>query len=152
MTPRPTLRAVWVPAAVVVLACVDLAVRHSPDGAPGSSPREVRKEVPLAGPDVIALLDGLTVGDVLGDSQVERIHAPHERQVRIVLHRAGRSWSLWVALRDGDAGPHAPRETVRYALFYENIEVEPAVLTATLDALAARLERTEQGVPVPAGL
>jgi len=152
-------RGLLVPAVIAAVAVADLAWRGwapaaSSDGRAQPASAEP-PEPPAAGPEVVALLDGLRPGDALAGWEVQRIGAPRERQVRIDLRRGELEWPLWVALRGAQPDRLSPRETARYALFYGHLPdggVDAPSLQQTLDALAARLERTEQRVPVPPGL
>lgn len=149
MLPRRIRRLVVAPALVLVCVAATIALERRAASPEPQAPVDGER---LAGADVVALLDGLGAGDTLANLRVRRILAPRERMVAVELETAGTFFTLAVAAHG--ATPHnAPRSTARYDLFF-SVPADPPIPSATidaaLDALAARIGRTEARVPVPA--
>lgn len=153
---RPTLRRAAAPLLLTMAAALATLLPVRP--APGRGGEDRSEDAPPATPEVLALLDGLRVGDALGDFRVRRIAAPTPsgRVIAVDLENAGMELTITIARRD--ALPHrAPRRTARYDLFYGS--PRPAgrtlafeAIAPLLEALAARIARVEERAPTPAGM
>jgi len=131
--------------------------RASPSSVPpaaSSAPQTAKPARPAAGPDVLALLDGLGPGDRLGPAEVAFVSPVAHGTFDVELKSGATRGALFVGMREGGPAPAASSD--RYAVYYwnrntaERMSVES--LQAACSALAERLRRTEARVPVPSGM
>jgi membrane-associated protease RseP (regulator of RpoE activity) len=112
---------------------------------------------PPAAPDVIALLDGLQVGDKLGPCEVSELQGVKDGRARVVAKKDDTPVTLEI-VRLGEKGPTPPATTEQYGVFYKisrgelSEQLPIAVIEGAAKALAKRLEKTERTVPPPAGM
>ncbi len=130
-------------------------------GCRKDQPQPVRRDAtsatsPLAaGPDVIAMLDGLQVGDRMAGYEVTWIGSVGDDGiVEIRLTRGGRVMRLQAAR--WSVKPRPPARTKYYALYYERSD-EPHSASEedcrrVLDTLEQRIRRAERHAAPPAGL
>ncbi|UJR84368.1 Hypothetical protein I5071_64470 [Sandaracinus amylolyticus] len=112
-------------------------------------------EPPPAPRDVIAVLDGLAVGNEIEGWTVSEIGAPHDRRIAIELTRDEHRFRA--VLAPPDAVPFEPPfRTERYVLLYEPARMASDELAAERDrvlaALRDRIARAERSVPILRGL
>jgi hypothetical protein len=156
---RARLRSAVAPLVIAAAACaatrlpIPSNLRH--DGGVGSSPAaSATAELPSAGADVIALLDGLAPGDSLAGFRVRAIRAPRDRRIAVELEGADLALTVVVVIR-GSLPHSAPRSTARYDLFYDEPRggrIETDAVAPLLGALAERIARVEDHTPTPSGL
>jgi hypothetical protein len=141
-------------AGVLLLSGLDLGSTEDPSArAPTPAPPE-----PPAPADAIALLDGLAVGDEEADFKVMSLSVPSDaqmaRSVAVVFERRdGIGFTVWVTAA-GAYPWRPPRSSAKYALFHslpypEGTALEEDVVNGVLDAVVARVARTEDRVPRP---
>lgn len=144
-------------AATLILSGLDLGPGEDPSArAPTPAPPE-----PPAPADAIALLDGLAVGDEEADFKVVSLSVPSDaqmaRSVAVVLERRdGIGFTVWITAA-GAYPWRPPRSSAKYALFHslpypEGVSLEEDALNGVLDALVARVARTEDRVARPSVL
>lgn len=107
------------------------------------------------GTEEIALLDGLSVGDVLEGYLVTWIGSVREDgAMEVRLEGGGRPMRLAVALDSKE--PRPPVRTSKYALYYEASGRPHAAseqdCLRVLEALAKRIRKVEEVVPTPSGM
>lgn len=135
------------------VACNSTPAGSSP--APSSSGIAARPLPPPAGPEVVALLDGLAVGNKVGGVPVLAVGAIDARgTIPIVIGQEGEASIIVVAARTETPSP--PVNTKSYSVFYETFDARPPVsqqgLAQAMKDVADRLRKTEEKLPVPASL
>ncbi|MBK9260923.1 MAG: hypothetical protein IPM54_14030 [Polyangiaceae bacterium] len=117
------------------------------------SPKQQRRQdfapevVPCTN-EVLALVDGLDVGQNLADFSVTHIRCLEPKGVEIDLHRGSTPLALMVVTR-GKLPHRSPRQTLRHDLFYTRTTPPDAPPTqkeidALLMLLATRVEQAER--------
>jgi hypothetical protein len=138
-----------------------LCVRIDPDGPPAVTPRvddSYPNTWPLPPPiDVQRLLDGLGPGSALTARwKVRGVSPVHERKIVIDVDDGGRGFRVWVMQPESDKRV-PPHKTEKYVLYTSQPRptaqsVDDAAYGEVLEALGARIRRTENQVPTPVGL
>lgn len=145
-----------IPLALALLAALCLGACRSADSSPTPPTASATGALPpAAGTEIVALLDGLKVGDSLSGTSVLAVGALDARgAIPIVIELAGKRTRLVVTAPTDH--PPAPVQTKRYSIFYEPFDARGNVaseeLQQAMNALAVRLRKTEAVVPTPAGL
>jgi hypothetical protein len=118
------------------------------DADAGGAPRAAS-----APADIVALLDGVRPGDVAADARLSRVDVTPERSIALVFLMGEAELPFWIA-RKGTQAFRPPRSTERYDLFFgkPTASVPDDAVTRILEELERRVRRTEDRVPVPAGL
>ena len=133
---------------------------HGSAGAAGSAgPTGSASSTPPvpASPEVIALLDGLKVGDDVAGWKVTFIFLPSSgpKTVTIGFEKAETRFSVSVAA-DGSLQFQTTYTTEKYALFYPTIDEgdagTPEDKLAVVKAIQARVAKTEKTIPKPDAL
>jgi len=142
-------------AAVLVVSGFDLA-SSGDSRAPAPSPPR-----PPPPADAVALLEGLAVGDEAADFKVLSLSVPSDtemaRSVAVVVERRdGVGFTVWVTAA-GTYPWRPPRSSRKYALFHslpypEGTSLEEDAVNGVLDAIVARVARTEDQVARPSVL
>jgi hypothetical protein len=111
-----------------------------------------------AGPDVRALLAGVTEGSDLAGFRVDAITGPNRGAIELKLSRGTASFTIALTKR-GARAFEPPKKSARYDLFYDRVRpdthtnaVPSPDIDRALSELASRLAETEGAVPMPAGL
>ncbi len=144
------------PLSLALLAALCLPACRSTDSSPTPPTASGTGALPpAADTGIVALLDGLKVGDSLGGTSVLAVGALDARgAIPIVVELAGKRTRLVVTAPTDH--PPAPVQTKGYSVFYEPFDARGNVATEELqqamNALAARLRKTEAVVSPPAGL
>jgi len=155
---RPILQLTRVLAVLTAVTIVVVLVkgRGLPRPQGEVSENELIAEAPRAASDVIALLDGLKPGDKLEAVTVMAIDAPSERVVRVQVGVEGMAFTIGINLAGSSAGKPPPVTTGKYEIGYGNPrgtgELPPGAMGNAAEALAERIRRRENEVPVPAGM
>lgn len=114
------------------------------------------EDAPAAASDVVALLDGLKRGDKLESVSVLAIDAPSDRVVRVHVGVEGMAFTIGINLAGAAPGKLPPVRTGKYEIGYGNTrgtgELPPGAMGNAAEALAERIRRRENAVPVPAGM
>lgn len=159
MTPAFVLRCSLLLALAIASAgavcCNANPQQQAPSPGPSGSAVTYRAMPAPAGAEIIALLDGLSVGQKIGGVSVAAIGAIDSRgTIPAVIEQGGAISMIVVAARTETPVP--PVNTVSYSVFYERFDsrngVPQAQLMDALRDIAARLTNTEKKLPVPAGL
>lgn len=143
----------------IALASLGVAAcNSSPQGgapAPSASAGIPRALPAPAGAEILALLDGLAVGDKVGGVPVVAIGAIDARgTIPVVIEQGGAISVVVIAARTETPAP--PVSTKSYSVFFEGFDgrnplSQQQVLEAAKD-IAARLRKTEDKLPVPPAL
>lgn len=156
---KPVPKITHVVAVVVAIAAVVLLFLGGRGGEKRTpnegSPNEFAGEEPTAGPDVVALLDGLRVGDKLETSTVVAIDAPTERMVFVDLEAGGAVYSVGIARPGARDGGLPPITTDKYEIGYglaRPKDPPPGAMHNAAEVIATRIRKREHEVPVPAGM
>jgi len=127
----------------------------NPSGGPAPASSTPRALPAPAGADISALLDGLKSGDKLAGVPVAAIGAIDSRGAIPIVLQQGDSCSV-IAIAARTEEPSPPMSTRSYSLFFEGFDHRSAVpqqqLLEAMRDLASRLKKTEDKLPVPAGL
>ena len=122
--------------------------------ADASSPSAGGDGGEMAGAEVLALLDGLKAGDLLGPAKVVHVGAVTHGSVVIDVEEGTQRGGIFFVKLGG--GPLPPASSDRYAVYYRNSKAPNAIPAAALrtvcTSLADRLRGTEARVPPPSGL
>lgn len=148
--------------AAFVLVLFVLAVARSvkPDGtSPAASPSastSASAEPVEEFPGTRTLLDGIGVGDSVAGWRIDRTRLVKGKRLAIEVRHGKTGFTIWI-VRKGIDKRTAPRQTDRYDLYFgQRVNyggpVPPGAEAKVLDAIAARLKRTGDKVPVPAGM
>lgn len=155
---RPILQLTRVLAVLTVVTVVVVLVKGRGSPRPkGEVPQnELTDEAPPAAGDVSALLDGLKPGDTLEAVKVLAIDAPSKRVVQVHVGVEGMAFTIGINLAGSSAGKPPPVTTGKYEIGYGNPrgtgELPPGAMGNAAEALAERIRRRENEVPVPAGM
>lgn len=147
------LRAGLGPAIVSAVALI--AVVHA-ELRPRDAGHEARTDSRRATPGVVALLDGLAVGERIAGWEVLQIDGPRDGVVYIELGRDHLIFPLMVA-RVGTLPELPPLQTERYAIYHghahpPDASIPDGALRAISHGIARRIRSTEGHLPVPAGM
>lgn len=151
--------AIWLMARGCATAPTSAPATTRTTGAPSSGP----SDAPLRDAEVsasgCALLDGLTAGDWVGEWTVSRVvinsSIEDKPQLAIDLERKGSGITIWVTRRENVVNP--PLATEKYALAFGNArpygeKIPDDAFVQTMNAIAARVRRTEKTKEPPNGL
>ena len=137
----------------VVAAFVLGSMDRGPDKPSKSPASQLVGKNPAAGADVLALLDGLKVGDELGGVRVLAIEAPVQGIVHVEVGTETKAFSVGIGVSGSGGDKRPPVTTDLYEIGYGHVrgegELPPEALRNTAEAVAERIRRTEHRVPRP---
>ncbi len=131
------------------------------EAAPASSspvaPAVASVVVPPVGPDVRAMLGGVSVGSTVEEFGVKEIGGVRsDGAVPVRLEHEGKTVWLALTLVPEDDDPRPPASTAKYAVYYESGErgkgASEEDCHRVAQAMAEKLRAVEDRVPVPAGM
>lgn len=139
-----------------VMSVARTVQRTEPEPAPARSAPVAPADAPVEAKGSRALLDGLGPGDRVEGWRIARTRIVDGKRLAIDVWQGKTGFTVWIA-RKGSGKQLAPRQTEKYdfsdgeARTYGG-PIPDGAQNKVLDAIVARVKRTEARVPTPPGL